>query len=141
MNKPNQHKNKIRNEIKNNNDRAEGGRLMSGPSEPSRASEPSQARHPVIRGICRVMAGVLVFNALSPLSVLAQDKGYVSPAAQRQMAQLATLNQDIERAKAEKARSPADRVSEHQKAAQELLILFSSVDRLQVGANVDLARV
>jgi transglutaminase-like putative cysteine protease len=89
----------------------------------------SEAKHPVIRAIGRVMAGVLLFNALSPLSVLAQDKGYVSPAAQRQMQQLASLNQDIERAKAEKARSPADRVSEHQKAAQDLLSALSADDR------------
>ena len=36
---------------------------------------------PVLHSIGRVLIGVLVFNALSPLSVLAQDKPVVSAAA------------------------------------------------------------
>lgn len=76
---------------------------------------------PVIRAIARVVIGVMAFNALSPLSVLAQDKGYVSPAAQRQMQQMAQLNQRVEAAKAEQARSPADRIAETLKQAEDLV--------------------
>ena len=80
----------------------------------------------VLRGIGRVLAGALIFNALSPLSVLAQDKGSVNPAAQRQLQQLAALNQKIEQAKAEKSRGPAERVSQDFKQAQDLVHSLSA---------------
>ena len=75
----------------------------------------------LIRAIARVVVGVLAFNALSPLSVLAQDKGYVSAAAQRQMQQMAQINQRIEAAKAENNRSPAERIGETLKQAEDLV--------------------
>ncbi len=75
----------------------------------------------VLKAIGQIVLGVLVFNALSPLSVLAQEKGYVSPAAQRQLQQFAALNQKAEQSKAEKALSPADRVSRDFKQAQDLV--------------------
>ncbi|MFG6487496.1 transglutaminase domain-containing protein [Roseateles sp. BYS78W] len=76
---------------------------------------------PMLNGIGRILIGVLVFNALSPLSVLAQDKPVASPAAQRQLQQLAALNQKVEQAKAERARSPAERLTYDFQQAQDLV--------------------
>ncbi|WP_082567450.1 transglutaminase domain-containing protein [Pelomonas sp. Root1217] len=76
---------------------------------------------PVLNGIARTLIGALLFNALSPLSVLAQDKPVVSPAAQRQMQQLGALNQKIEQAKAERSRTPAERLTRDFQQAQDLI--------------------
>lgn len=84
-------------------------------------NDPQGRARPVLRAIARIVIGVLAFNALSPLSVLAQDKGYVSPAAQRQMQQMAQLNQRVEAAKAEQARSPAERIAETLKQTEDLV--------------------
>src|SRR5438105_4412042 len=102
----------------------------------------TERKDPVLRAIARIVAGVILFNALSPLSVMAQDKGYVSPAAQRQLQQYAALNQKIERAKADKALSPADKVSEHLKAAQDLVASLKPVQqRAQAEQAKDLRAV
>ena len=84
-------------------------------------NNPPNRPRPLIRAIARVVVAVMAFNALSPLSVLAQDKGYVSPAAQRQMQQLAQLNQRLEQNRAENNRSPADRIAETLKQGSETL--------------------
>jgi transglutaminase-like putative cysteine protease len=76
---------------------------------------------PVLKGIARTLIAALLFNALSPLSVLAQDKPVVSPAAQRQLQQYAALNQKIEQAKAERALTPVDRVSKDFQQAHDLV--------------------
>jgi hypothetical protein len=84
-----------------------------------RADEGIKVRRSKLKAIGRALVGALLFNALSPLSVLAQDKGTVSPQAQRQLQQYAQWNQKIEQAKADKARSPADQAAEHLKQAQD----------------------
>ncbi|PTT87902.1 hypothetical protein DBR42_10770, partial [Pelomonas sp. HMWF004] len=76
---------------------------------------------PVLNSIGRMLIGVLVFNAMSPLSVLAQDQPVVSVAAQRQLQQLAALNQKVEQAKAERSRSPAERLTRDFQQAQDLV--------------------
>ncbi len=76
---------------------------------------------PVLKGIGRVLIGAIVFNALSPLSVLAQDKPAPSPAAQHQIQQLTALNQQIEAARIERSRSPAERLTHDFQQAQDLV--------------------
>lgn len=76
---------------------------------------------PALKAIARVVIGAMLFNALSPLSVLANDKPAPSPAAQRQLQQYAALNQKIEAAKAEKARTPAERLTRDFQQAQDLV--------------------
>src|SRR6218665_3905131 len=76
---------------------------------------------PVLNAIGRTLIGAILFNALSPLSVLANDKPAPNPAAQRQLQQYAALNQKVEQAKAEKARTPADRVSKDFQQAHDLV--------------------
>lgn len=76
---------------------------------------------PALKAIARALIGALLFNALSPLSVLANDKPVPNPAAQRQLQQYAALNQKIEQAKAEKARTPAEHVSKDFQQAQDLV--------------------
>jgi transglutaminase-like putative cysteine protease len=76
---------------------------------------------PVLNAIGRTLIGAILFNALSPLSVLANDKPAPSPAAQRQLQQYAALNQKIEAAKAEKVRTPAERLARDFQQAQDLV--------------------
>lgn len=76
---------------------------------------------PALKAIARVVIGAMLFNALSPLSVLANDKPVPSLAVQRQLQQLAALNQKVEMAKAERARSPAERLSRDFQDAQDLV--------------------
>ncbi len=101
-------------------------RHATAPTPQGSTMQPKRAANPIVRAIARGVIGVLVFNALSPLSVIAQDKGTVNPAAQRQLQQLSALNQRIEAAKLENSRSPADRVSEDLKQAQDLVRGLSS---------------
>ncbi len=75
----------------------------------------------VLKGIGRVLVGVLVFNALSPLSVLAQEKGSVNPLAQRELRRVGTLNQKLEQARTEGAQSQAERTAQSFKRAQDLV--------------------
>ncbi|MEO6278295.1 transglutaminase domain-containing protein [Roseateles sp.] len=74
----------------------------------------------MLNAIGRTLIGAILFNALSPLSVLANDKPAPNPAAQRQLQQYAALNQKIEQAKAERALTPADRVSKDFQQAHDL---------------------
>jgi hypothetical protein len=76
---------------------------------------------PVLNGVARTLVVALLFNALSPLSVLAQDKPVFSLAAQRQIQQLGVLNQKIEQAKAERNRTPAERLTRDFQQTQDLV--------------------
>jgi transglutaminase-like putative cysteine protease len=77
------------------------------------------SHRPVLKTIGRLLVGAMLFNALAPLSAIAQDRPVVSPQAQRQLQRYAQLNQRIEQAKADKARTPADKAAEHLKRAQD----------------------
>lgn len=93
-------------------------------------------RHrPVLNGIARSLIGAMLFNALSPLSVLAQDKPVPSPSAQRQLQQLATLNQKIEQVKAERSRTPAERLTRDFQQAQDLVHTLHADQRARAGLS------
>ncbi len=82
-------------------------------------------KRPWIRATAQVLVCALAVNALSPLSALAQGKGkapVVNPAAQRQLQQMAQWQERIEAAKVERARSPAERVDDDLRQAQDVLL-------------------
>ncbi|RYF02175.1 MAG: transglutaminase [Comamonadaceae bacterium] len=80
------------------------------------ATQNTQAAwHPWLRPIARCVIGAHVALALQPLSVLAQDRPTVSPAAQQQMQRAAQWQQRIEEAKLEQRaaqQTPGARASE-----------------------------
>jgi transglutaminase-like putative cysteine protease len=87
-----------------------------------------------VKPIGRLLVGVLLFHALTPLSALAHDKPVVDPVAQRQLQQLVALDRKVEQAKAEKARGPAERVAQDFKQAQELVHSLKADSRARQGA-------